>query len=425
MFSLAFTRPVRQRATGAVLAAIAVASFFPNFAAAEDYYVNPNGVTGGNTFSSLQAAIDAAPAGTAADPTRLFLSPGVYESQQITISGDKPYLDIIGTGASAADTVIEYGLNANSVVGGATVGTGGSSSVNLYANDFTASNVTFANTTAQPAPGAATVQALAILSEGDQEAFTNCNFIGFQDTMYLANGRSYFQNCFVNGTVDYVFGNGTAVFQNSTLNSAGNAGGGACVVTAANTAPTTAVGFVFLNSTLTGNPTPTSEGGNIAYQSGVASGNAYLGRAWQYQTSNASVTYINTKMGSVVNSQGWALFDSNEVPTNLNPRFSEYNSMDANGNPLDVSSRVSWSNQLVLSGSSNPLADASNYTLGNIFGPESYWGAHYTGTFALGGTWNPLAQISTTVVPAPATFATLMVGTSLLLLFGRRRGLGD
>ncbi len=411
---------LRHQASAALLVAAVSFNMYPALATATDYHVNPNAVTQGDTFNSLQAAINAAPAGTAADPTRLFLSPGVYDSQPITISGDKPYLDIIGGGASATDTVIEYGLNADSVVNGATVGTGGSSSVNLFANDFTASNVTFANTTAQPAPGAATVQALAVLSEGDQEAFNNCNFIGFQDTMYLANGRSYFRNCFINGTVDYVFGNGTAVFQNSTLNSAGNGGGGASVVTAANTAPTTAVGFVFLNSALTGNPTPLSEGGNPAYQSGVPNGNAFLGRAWQYQTSNASVTYINTKMGPVVNSQGWIPFDSNETPSNQSPRFSEYNSMDANGAPLSVSSRVPWSNQLSWAGKANPLANAANYTLNNIFGPETFWGSQYTGTFSVNGTWNPLTQISTTAVPDPAAFATLFTGASLVLLFRRR-----
>ncbi len=409
------------RFTATLCASVVTLLGYSGLAAASDYYVNPNGVAQGNTFTNLQSAIDAAPAGTAGNPTRLILSPGMYNLQQITVPGDKPYLDIIGSGAGPSNTVIEYGLDANSVVNGTTVGTGGSSSFNLYANHFTATNVTFANSTPQPAPGGATVQALALLSEGDEEAFANCNFIGFQDTMYLANGRSYFNHCFINGTVDYVFGNGTAVFQNSTLNSAGNSGGGACVVTAANTAPTTAVGFVFLNSSLTGNPTPLSEGGNPAYQSGVPSGNAYLGRAWQYQTSNASVTYINTKMGAVINGQGWTLFDSNEVPTKQNPRFSEFNSMDLSGNPLNISTRVTWSNQLLSTGSSNPLADASNYTLSHIFGPESYWGTQYTATFPLGGTWDPMAQLSTTEVPAPRTLPILLAGALPVLLFRRCR----
>lgn len=419
MPAFTFPYPIRQRFTTTFSAIFAILNLYPALATAADYYVNPNGEAAGNTFTSLQAAINAAPAGTAANPTRLILSPGVYNTQQITVPSNKTYLDLLGADPNPADTVIEYGLNANFVVNGSAVGTGGSSSVNLYANNFTAANVTFANTTPQPAPGAATVQALAILSEGDEEAFTNCNFIGFQDTMYLANGRSYFNNCFINGTVDYVFGNGTAVFQNSTLNSAGNGGGGACVVTAANTAPTTAVGFVFLHSTLTGNPTPTSEGGNTGYQAGVPDGNAYLGRAWQYQTSNASVTYIDTKMGPVVNSQGWTLFDSNEIPTNSSPRFSEFNSMDLAGTLLNVSSRVPWSNQLSLAGDSNPLKDASNYTLSNVFGPESYWGSQYTGTFSDGGTWDPLAQISTATVPEPMDLATLFAGLTLGVLFRR------
>ena len=182
-------------------------------------------------------------------------------------------------------------------------------------------------------------------------------------------GRSYFTNCFVNGTVDYIFGNGTAFFNSCTLNCAGNIGT-SCTVTAANTSPQTAVDTVFSNCTITGNPTPTSEGGNAGYQSGIPAGNAYLGRAWQYTTSNASVTFINTKMSTVVNAARLGTVETNEKPTKTNPRFSEYNSMNSSGGTLSVSGRVSWSNQLVNSGNSNKLLDASNYTTANVFGPS-------------------------------------------------------
>lgn len=218
---------------------------------AADYYVNSPG--DGGAYATLGLALQAAkagPAGTASDPTRLILSPGVYDAQQILIGSNMPFLQFIGSSGNPSDTVVEYGLNAKSVIGSRTVGTTGSASVQIRADNFTAVNITFANTTPY-----GTAQAVALLAQGDEEAFSNDRFLGFQDTLYLKNGRSYFQNCYVTGTVDYIFGNGTAVFQNSTMSSSAPG-----TVTAANTNPTTGVGFVFMNSSVTSSVVPASQG---------------------------------------------------------------------------------------------------------------------------------------------------------------------
>jgi pectinesterase len=298
------------------------------------------------------------------------------------------------------------------MVGSRAVGTTGSASVQIRANNFTAVNITFANTTPY-----GTAQAVALLAQGDEEAFSNDRFLGFQDTLYLKNGRSYFQNCYITGTVDYIFGNGTAVFQNSVISSSAPG-----TVTAANTNPTTGVGLVFSDSTITSNVVPVSQGGDPGDQSGVPAGSTYLGRPWDYASgSNSSVTYIDTRMGTVVNPAGWTPWDSSEVPGKTDPRYSEFGSMDSNGNALSVSSRVAWSNQLVTSGDANPLLDASNYTLGNIFGPETFWGNQYTDTFAAGGVWDPLAQLTTATAPEASALYLIATAFAGIGLMRRRR----
>ena len=87
----------------------------------------------------------------------------------------KNFIALVGSGT----VTVEFNLNANSVVGGKTVGTSGSSSVIITGSGFTATGITFANTTPQPAH-AATVQAVALQADGDEEAFSNCSFIGFR-----------------------------------------------------------------------------------------------------------------------------------------------------------------------------------------------------------------------------------------------------
>lgn len=384
-----------------VLAASAVATAIPDSACGANYYVNSSGA--GGAYDNLSSAIDAAklgPVGTAADPTRIILAPGVYNTQQILIGSNMPYLQLIGSSANSENTVVEYDLNAKSIIGNRAIGTSGSASVQIRANNFTAANITFANTTPY-----GTAQAVALLAQGDQEAFSNDRFIGFQDTLYLKNGRSYFQNCYITGTVDYIFGNGTAVFQNSTINSSEPG-----TVTAANTNATTAVGFVFRDSTITSNVVPTSQGGDPNDQAGVPVGSAYLGRPWDYASgSDSSVTFISTKMGPVINPAGWTPWDAGETPSKTNPRYSEYADMTSSGAELDTSQRVGWSNELENSGNQNPLLDAQNYTLANILGPESYWGSQYTDTFAGGGVWNPLAQLATATVPEPAVLMLIAI----------------
>ncbi|KAK4373130.1 hypothetical protein RND71_008514 [Anisodus tanguticus] len=64
-----------------------------------------------------------------------------------------------------------------------------------------------------PGPGAVGAQAVAIRIGGDQAAFWGCGFFGAQDTLHDDRGRHYFKECYIQGSIDFVFGNGKSLYE--------------------------------------------------------------------------------------------------------------------------------------------------------------------------------------------------------------------
>lgn len=69
------------------------------------------------------------------------------------------------------------------------------------------------NTAPPPNQGAVGAQALAMRIAGDQAAFYGCGFYGAQDTLHDDRGRHYFKECFIEGSIDFVFGNGRSLYE--------------------------------------------------------------------------------------------------------------------------------------------------------------------------------------------------------------------
>jgi pectinesterase len=348
-------------------------------ASAATLYVNKTG--SGGAYTSVQAAINAAPAGTASSRTIIYIAAGTYK-EKITVPGSKPYLCFIGQTTDATKVVLTYNLNATSSNGsGGTVGTSGSASTRINAADFIAKNITFQNSTHDNI-----AQAVAMLTYADRIAFSNCRFFGFQDTLWVANGRQYFTGCYITGDTDFIFGNATALFNSCYVNESSTWG----FCTAANTASTTAIGLVFKYCALTGNPVTAVDpdtGTRYSTITSVANNQTYLGRPWQYSTTKSSVTYISCKMGPHIIAAGWNPWDSGNTNPGATTRYSEYGSTDLNSNPLNLSGRVSWSHILT-------STQAARYSVSNIFGPASYWGSGYTdwnGTYV---AWDPVAALN-------------------------------
>lgn len=56
-------------------------------------------------------------------------------------------------------------------------------------------------------------QAVALRVAGDRAAFYGCGFYGAQDTLNDDRGRHYYKECFIQGSIDFIFGNAKSLFQ--------------------------------------------------------------------------------------------------------------------------------------------------------------------------------------------------------------------
>lgn len=69
------------------------------------------------------------------------------------------------------------------------------------------------NTAPIPPPGAVGKQAVALRISGDNAAFWGCRFLGAQDTLYDDQGRHYFKDCYIEGSVDFIFGDALSMYE--------------------------------------------------------------------------------------------------------------------------------------------------------------------------------------------------------------------
>src|SRR3569833_257056 len=152
---------------------------------------------GSGDFTSIQAAVDAIPAGNPTTYT-LKIEPGVYRGQ-VSVPADKPHVVFQGRSADPAKVVIvDDRASGTPKPDGTTWGTSGSASVTLSGADFTARNLTFANDFDEAGqPEIANRQAVAVLTKADRLVFDDVRFLGNQDTLYVNSPDA--------GTVSRVF----------------------------------------------------------------------------------------------------------------------------------------------------------------------------------------------------------------------------
>ncbi len=282
---------------------------------------------GSGDFTSVQDAINAVPEfrkGT----TRIFIRNGVYK-EKLTLPPTKTNVTMVGE--DNQKTIITYDDFASKKNRfGEEIGTTGSTTFFVFGDGFTAENITFENSSGPVG------QAVAVRVDGDRVSFINCRFLGFQDTLYPHGERSrqYYKNCYIEGTVDFIFGWSTAYFEDCTIYC--KQGGG--YITAASTLEETKYGFVFVNCRITGDAPANS---------------FYLGRPWR---PHAKTVFINCFLDRQIKPEGW--HNWNKPDAERTASYAEYNS---NGPGANTSKRVAWSKQLT-------KEEAAEYTRINVLG---------------------------------------------------------
>jgi pectinesterase len=253
---------------------------------------------------TLQEAIDRVPENNT-QRFVLHLRPGTYNTQ-IKISQTKPFITL--QGEDPLRTVVTF--NNSAKTSGAT---SRSYTAFIGGSDFRAENVTFENTYGVGS------QAVAAFVNTDRAIFRNCRFLGWQDTLYAHGGRQYYKDCYIEGHVDFIFGNGTVVFENCAIHSKGQG----YVTAHYRLSDAETNGYVFLKCKLTGANT----------DKGV-----YLGRPWR---AYGRVVFIDCWLGAHIRPEGWDNWRDPEREKTA--RFAEHNSRGPGANP---GARVAWSKQL-------------------------------------------------------------------------------
>lgn len=177
---------------------------------------------------------------------------------------------------------------------------------------------------------------------GNRDILVNMMLLGYQDT-YVTGEQGYHFNCEIHGSVDYICGGGNHYFDNCTFV---NDREGA-VICAPSTSASTKWGYVFQNCTVKG----------MSYN---------LGRPWQNEP---RAYFLNTTMETLAAAGGWIGMGDGSLPTH----FYEYNSMDADGNVIDLSTRV---NSSTSANSYTPVLtdeEAAEFTVENVLGGDDSW----------------------------------------------------
>jgi pectin methylesterase-like acyl-CoA thioesterase len=270
---------------------------------------------GSGGFSTVQAAIDAAPTGSA-KPYVIFIKPGTYR-EKIVVPSDKPFLSLAGKPGD--EPILAYGDYAREIgADGKPLGTGRTASVSIQAHDFSATNLVFENTSG---PHASVGQAIAVAVDADRCVFDHCVFHGEQDTLYANGGRQLYKDCTLSGCVDFIFGNAAAVFDHCNIVSTDPG----CITAQSRTAPDQPTGYVFLGCRLIGSAPKAS---------------VHLGRPWRPY---ARVVYLDCDMGPQIAPEGW---DDWRDPAKRATAF--YAEFGSTGPGADLAARASWSHALSL-----------------------------------------------------------------------------
>lgn len=319
------------------------------------------------SFQTITAALESIPENNQT-PITISIAPGTYR-EKLTIN--KPYLTLVGEGDSNADVILTYDDYANFIMDdGMKRGTFRSYSVFIDSHDIALKNLTIENASGDSITHG---QAIALYADGDRLIIDSCRLLGHQDTLFTAplppkeveprgfigpkefapriTGRQYYRNCYICGDIDFIFGGGTAYFEDCTIeslrrfsekdNTLSDATQG--YVTAASTPEGQKYGYVFSRCNLISADCP--------------AGTVYLGRPWR---EFAKTVFIDCTLGAHIHPEGF--HDWNKTAARETIFYAEYSKTPYPNRAdfvkkLGESELTDYTKAAVLSGDDNWLPD--------------------------------------------------------------------
>ncbi|KAB2029200.1 hypothetical protein ES319_D05G146800v1 [Gossypium barbadense] len=314
--------------------------------------VTPNVVVaadGSGNFKTVSEAVAKAPE-KSSKRYIIRIKAGVYR-ENVEVPKKKSNIMFIGDGRTK--TIITGSRN---VVDGST--TFHSATVAVVGEKFLARDITFQNTA-----GPSKHQAVALRVGSDLSAFYNCDMLAYQDTLYVHSNRQFYVNCLVAGTVDFIFGNAAAVFQNCDIHARKPNSGQKNMVTAqGRTDPNQNTGIVIQKCRI---------GATSDLQPVRKNFPTYLGRPWKEYS---RTVVMQSTISDVIQPAGWHEWSGSFALKTL--FYAEYQNTGAGAS---TSARVKWGGYKVITSAS----EAQAFTPGRFIAGGS-WLSSTGFPFALG-----------------------------------------
>jgi pectin methylesterase-like acyl-CoA thioesterase len=266
----------------------------------------------GADYTTVQAAVTAAPE-TGAE---IRIQPGIYRE---VVHIDKPNIRLVGVTTDPSKVVIVDDMGDPK-----TCGTFCSPTMFVTGDGFFATDLTIQNDLSKT--GKPRTQAVALSITADRAVLRDVRLLGAQDTLYAASkschgdapchaSRQYYEHCYIEGEVDFIFGNAKAAFEGCELHSVAHTGG--YLTAQSRQKPEEDSGYVFDHCNTSADP-------------GVS--NVFLGRPWR---DHATVIFLNTRMGAHIAPAGWSPWHKGEDDALKTATYAEFNSTGPGAHPKD------------------------------------------------------------------------------------------
>lgn len=199
-------------------------------------------------------------------------------------------------------------------------------------------------------------QAVAIRIQADRSIFLNCRMDGYQDTLYAQTHRQYYRGCVITGTIDFIFGDASAIFQNCLISLRKPLDNQQNIVTAqGRTDRRETTGIVLQNCRILPDDDLVPK---------VRQVKSYLGRPWK-EFSRTIV--MESTIGELIQPEGWLPWEGDFALSTL--YYAEYNN---NGPGAAVTARVKWPGYKVIN-----KDEALEYTVGPFIQGDDWLRADY------------------------------------------------